>query len=191
MRKRYGKYGMLGVLVLALLLALLLAAGPAIGAPKCASTFTFYGGLAGEVDPGQYYFDTPAVGNLTVLHWRMFSWEQVSLPGAKKEQSWSTLYDWSMVLLDQPDGTAGWHYHWGTGIVSTTLDPSPFWPSLPPKKTWLWTAKFTGVTTPDGVHYIHEYWKGCNRYKGLTAYCTWTMADPDFQDVVGTVRILR
>ena len=189
------------VLALLLALCLLVAAGPAAaGTPRCAPSFTFYGGLAGELDPGIPYFDTPAVGNLTVLHWRFFSWEQVSFPGAKEEQSWSTLYDWSMVLRDKPGPDypedpesliPGWHYHWGTGVVSTTLDPSGDWPSMPPKETWLWTSKLTGVTTPAGVHYITEYWTGCNQYKGLKALVTWTMRDPNFQDVAAKGWILH
>jgi hypothetical protein len=195
------------LLCLALVALMALAAGTATaGPPRCAPTLTFEGGLAGELDAGQYYFDTPAPGNLTVLHWRPYTW-CVFTSGAASGEQWSYLWDWSMVLLDKPGETypddpldviPGWHYHWATGVICATDDPWNFWPSywadsqsLPPKALWLWTTKGTGVTTPAGVHYITEYWTGHNEYEGKTAICTWTMADPDFQDARGKVWILK
>lgn len=198
MRKSIKRLSLLAALALLLALCLLATAGPATaGTPRGAPSFTWYGGLAGQLDPGVYHFDCPAVGNTTFTDWRFYTWTQVSLPGAIEEQSWSTLYDWNAVLLDKvnPDDPEspipGWHYHWGTGVISTTLDPTSGWPSMPPKKTWLWTAKLTGVTTPAGVHYITECWTGCNKYRGLRAYCTWEMRDPDFQDAAGKVWVLH
>ena len=65
MRKRYGKYGLLGVLVLALLLALQLAAGPA-----SATTTTLnktQGFMMGELYPGD--FEVYSDGTLHVWDW--------------------------------------------------------------------------------------------------------------------------
>ncbi len=201
------RFGLVGALVLALLLGLLLAAGPAAAGPECVRTLTLEGGLAGELDPGQYCFDTPALGNLTVFHWRMYTWGTAT-SRRTGDLPWSECYDWDMVLKDKPGPTypddptdviPGWHYHWFTGVVCATDDPWTFWPSywetrttkLPPKSLWLWKSKGTGVTTPGGVHHITEYWTGCNQYRGKTAVFRWTMADPDFQDARGKIRILK
>ena len=206
MRKTYGKYGVLGVLVLALLLALLLVAGAAsAGSAKGAPSFTWDAVFDwGEetptvIDWGVTFPDHPDVGNTTILHWRIRPQLIVSFPNKPGVRQWWDLYDWNMVLLDKPgpnypadpnDVIPGWHYHWGTGIVSSVM-PSAVSPYEPPKKSWLWTTKFTGITTPAGVHYITEDWTGCNRYKGLKAYCTWTMAQPDYSDAAGKVWILH
>lgn len=197
MRKRCSKYGVICVLVLVLLLVLLATAGSATA--RAAPSFTWYGGLYDQVDLGDYRADTPAIGNATHFHWRFYSWMQARLPGDAEEQSYWYLYDWNYVALDKPgpDYPAdpeslipGWHFHWGTGIVSTDL-PNYEAPFEPPKATWLWTTKLTGYTTPAGVHYITEYWTGCNKYKGLKALCKWTMRQADFQDATGKVWILR
>ena len=56
MRKPYGKYGILAVLVLALLLGLLLSAGPAAAATTVNTT---QGALMGELDrKGSPWWDT-------------------------------------------------------------------------------------------------------------------------------------
>jgi len=178
------------VLAIVLLLCLLATAGPATaGTLKGATSFTFNGGLAGQLDPG-IVTGTPGVGISTTMHWRIFSWMDVDLPRATEPQRWWYHFDWSMVLMDKPDGTEGWHYHWGNGVISTDLPSSaePYWP---PKSTWLWTTKFVGVTDLAGIHHITEYWTGCNKYKGLRAYSTWQMGGEPYQDVTGKVRILR
>ena len=181
------------VVTLALLFAVsvMAAAGPASAdTPRGTPSFTWYGGLSAFLDDGQWYFDRPATGNLTILHWRTSWGIQVSLPGETEERSWWILTDLNMVLLDKPDGTPGWHFHRGTSIWCTE-DPSEYWPVLPPKSSWLWTSTDTGVTTPAGVHYFTDRLTGHNEYEGLKAYGTWTMADPDFQDATGKVWILK
>lgn len=179
------------VLVLALLLGLLLAAGPASAVtPPESPSFTWYGGMAGDLDPGLTLPDFPAAGNETALNWRIYTWMRVDIPGTPAAQKWWTLYDWNYVAYDEPDGTQGIHYHWGTGIV-TSKDPGKYWPLLPPQRFWLWTSTFGGITTPEGVHLISENWTGKNAYAGSTAYCTWRMADPSFQDITAQVWILE
>jgi hypothetical protein len=178
------------VLAMLLVLCLLATAGPATaGTPKGAPSFTFYGGIVDELDPGQFT-GVEGVGTSTHTHWRIWSWMKVAFPGQVDEQSWFPHYDWSIVLMDKADGTEGWHYHWGNGVISTAgpSSASPFWPD---KSTWLWTTRFVGVTDPAGIHHITEYWTGCNKYKGLKAYCAWTMGGPPFQDVIGKGWILR
>ena len=197
MRKTRGKYGVICVLVLVLLLSLLATAGsaPARGAPS----FTWYGGFYDQVDAGDYHADTPAVGNATQLPLALLLLDagappagrggavvlvplRLELRGARRAGS-----DYA---TDPESVIPGWHYHWGTGIVSTEL-PNYTPPFAPPKATWLWTTKLAGFTTPAGVHYITETWTGCNKYKGLKALCTWTMRQADFQDATGKVWILR
>jgi hypothetical protein len=173
--------------------------GPA--AATSTPSFTWYGGVANILSDGQVFPDCPALGNTTILHWRPLCYAVSRFPGDAQEELYSVLYDWNMVLLDEPgpdyapgDPTSvipGWHFHSATGIISTVDPFSEDFPMPPPKSSWLWTTKGTGFTTPAGVHYIIESWTGCNKYKGLKAICTWTMADPDFQDAVGKVWILH
>lgn len=200
MSRTMTRSSLLAVLALLLVVGLLATAGPAMaGAPKCPPSFTWYGGIADILDDGRVFPDCPAAGNTTILDWRIYSRMQVCLPNATDEQSWWYLFDWNMVLLDKPGPDypddpesliPGWHYHWGTGVISTD-EPNPVSPFEAAKSTWLWKTAFTGITTPAGVHYITESWTGCNKYKGLKAISTWTMAAADYQDAAGKVWIVH
>jgi hypothetical protein len=180
----------MAVLALLLVPCLLATAGAAQAAqPTGPPTLTYHAGFGGELDPGLNYENVPAAGNTTQYDWRLYTWMQVVIGTDPGQQSWFELYDWNFVMFDQPDGTAGWHYHWGTGIVSS-VDPSLYWPKLPPRSTWLWTSEFTGATTPAGVHTITEDWTGCNAYKGLKACCIWQMSNPNYLHFNGKVWLL-
>ncbi len=78
------------------------------------------------VDWGVSFPDHPALGNTTILHWRIRPQLIVSFPNKPGVQQLWDPYDWNMVLLDEPgpkypedrnDVIPGWHYHWGTGTL--------------------------------------------------------------------------
>ena len=179
--------------VLALLLALCLMAAPSpakAAQPPDYPSFMWYGGMAAQLDLGIDILDWPMPGDETNLHWRITAWVRAVIPGQPAVQKWWILYDWNGVLYDNP-AESGIHCHWGTGIV-TTKDPGKYWPGLPPQRHWLWTSIFGGVSeNVTGVHLVNENWTGVNENQGLKAYCTWRMADPNYQDMTAKVWILN
>jgi len=179
MKKPIARLSLVAVLSLLLALCLLAMAGPATaGTPAAPPSFTVHAGFGGELDGGQVYPDCPKLGNLTIFHWRMWGPAEITWRAPARVQEVYFLYDWNMVLLDEPNGTPGWHYHCGTGIICS-VDPSLKWPSLPPKTTWLWTTRFAGTTDPAGWHDITEYWTGCNQRTGQKALYRWRMLEWD------------
>lgn len=130
--------------------------------------------------------DTPEPGNLTLDGWRFVVKETVVIPAQVSAETRWTLHDWNMILLDQPDGTPGRHYHRGTAIICT-VDPADYWPELSPEGTWLWTSDFSGSEqSPTPLPSIQESWTGCGgRYVGVTADAVWWRADPNWAHMNG------
>jgi len=144
MRKRYGKYGLLGVLVLALLLALQLAAGPA-----SATTTTLnktQGFMMGELYPGD--FEVYSDGTLHVWDWVAYT-VTVRATGPDGGRFLGT---YGVARLDVLIPLKGDNYHTGD-IAFVSQDPLGI--VYDPAKSHsenlagyglLWTGKWDGYT---------------------------------------------
>jgi hypothetical protein len=114
MRKLHGKYGVLAVLVLALLLGLLLTAGPAMATTTTLNTTQ--GMFLGELYPGESYVND--AGTLVFWDWVAYS---VTVRATGPDR-WRFLGTYGVARLDGLIPLKGDNYHWGP-IVFVSRDP--------------------------------------------------------------------
>jgi len=139
MRNSYGKYGVLGVLVLALLLGLLLVAGPASATGTCVGYGSFLGfldlGASTVVDGTEYIEDEVLYGKFS----RVTGAEGWRIP------------DYLVLCLDAVVPPKGSHSHTGE-VAMLREDPSSFWDASLSFEVnladhaLLWTGTWNGMT---------------------------------------------
>ena len=123
--------------------------------------------------------DYPHPGELLVTGWRgVFYWDAGVGPWAARLTEGYSLSNGNIIMrpLQPEDGNS---LNWGTSIT-TSVDPTDYWPKLPPRSTWLWVSRYQGgvfqLNTVD-LHSVHIEAVGCNKNRGLRAYFIWSFTD--------------
>jgi hypothetical protein len=144
MKRMHHKYGVLTLLVLALLLALSLAATPALAGDHPAVTMRATAG---------YYISEGVPGDAT--HWPdgtivTDNWTPVMIVTATTGPEGWRFMGYAVACLTVIEPPTGHNYHWGE-IVFTTDAPSAY---PPDESTWLWKGTWNGVTLNKHNHLV-------------------------------------
>lgn len=168
------RYGVLGVFVLAVMLGLMLAAGPALAESSAATHVR--ASFVGMLDEGTPVENQPLPGEVEAFGWTPYAMVTASTgPNAERFYGWATFY---LHLVVRPSGDDS-----QDGLIAfTSVDPSPGWvllapflSNLPAEEDWLWFGTMTGVTLSGHNHIFHMELTGYNDNAGLHATCTWFM----------------